>query len=389
MILVKLAYLLLLAGLVLFFMLFKDPLSLILLLSILLLPACSWLWLRIAGRRVQVRMLCPSGTLTAGEQAELQLSLQNPGILPIPHAVFRIRYGNTLAQQSETIVVSSGLPSGSSQIIGLQLLPEYCGFLRIEIVRIQLYDMLRMFRMNKRPPQAKELFIAPHIWPMQAACGQVLSRDSEQEVFSRYRPGDDPSEVFALREYQPGDRLNRIHWKLSEKNSGLIVKEFSLPLGQAAVLFVEWKQASLPEQHALLETLISASTAFSAADIPHNLCWFDPRNEQLTTVSVNDDSVYEGLRRLMSTPVHNLSSSLHCIEPDRSISHLVYLTGAVQPEQLARLEQLHADRITVFSIDADDAHTACTERESAAFSQIELCSVAPHRIEAALQGVVL
>ena len=160
MILVKLAYLLLLAGLVLFFMLFKDPLSLILLLSILLLPACSWLWLRIAGRRVQVRMLCPSGALTAGEQAELQLSLQNPGILPIPHAVFRIRYGNTLAQQSETIVVSSGLPSGSSQIIGLQLLPEYCGFLRIEIVRIQLYDMLRMFRMNKRPPQAEELFIS-------------------------------------------------------------------------------------------------------------------------------------------------------------------------------------------------------------------------------------
>ena len=148
MILAKLAYCLLLVGLVFFFLLFKDTLSLILLLCIFLLPGFSWLWLRIAGSRLRIRLLCPSGTLPAGEQIELQLFLQNPCILPIPHAVFRIRYRNKLAQQDETILVSTGLPARSSQTIGLQLLPEYCGCLRAEITQIRLYDMLRMFRIR-------------------------------------------------------------------------------------------------------------------------------------------------------------------------------------------------------------------------------------------------
>lgn len=389
MILAKLAYCLLLVGLVFFFLLFKDTLSLILLLCIFLLPGFSWLWLRIAGSRLRIRLLCPSGTLPAGEQIELQLFLQNPCILPIPHAVFRIRYRNKLAQQDETILVSTGLPARSSQTIGLQLLPEYCGCLRAEITQIRLYDMLRMFRIRISAPPAQELWIMPHIWPMQPVSGQLLSQDSENETFSQYRSGDDPSEVFGLRDYHPGDRLNRIHWKLSEKNTGLIVKEFSLPIGQAAVLFAEWKQSPLPMQHALLESLISVSVAFSESEHPHNLCWFDPPGERLVTVPVSDASIYEGIRRLMSTPTHTLSSTLHCIDPDRSISHLIYFTAGVQPEQLVQLEQLHADRITVISVNADEEDAACFQRTAAAFPQLELCPVSPGCVGAALREVIL
>lgn len=389
MILAKLAYLVLLAGLVLFFMLFKDLLSLILLLCILLLPVFSWLWLRIAGRRLRVQLLAPGGTLTVGEPVFLQLSLQNPGLLPIPHAVFRIRYQNSLARQCETVVVSTGLPIRSSQTIDLQLLPEYCGCIQAEIIRIRLYDMLRMFRMHISPPPAQQLFVAPRIWHMQPVTRQILPRDSENEQFSPDRPGDDPSEVFGLREYQPGDRLNRIHWKLSEKNEGLIVKEFSLPMGQAAVIFAEWKQGTLPEQHALLESLVSVCAAFSGAELPCDLCWFDQAGQQLVTLPGNDSLAYDAVRRLMNTPVHDLPASLHCMDPDSSISHLIYLTPAVEPEQLIQLEQLHADRITVISIDDTEDAAACTEREIAAFPQLEICSVPPASISAALGEVTL
>ena len=38
----------------------------------------------------------------------------------------------------------------------------------------------------------------------------------DSDEFSMYRPGDDPSETFALREYLSGDRIRSIHWKLPE-----------------------------------------------------------------------------------------------------------------------------------------------------------------------------
>ena len=54
------------------------------------------------------------------------------------------------------------------------------------------------------------------------------SADSDR--FSTYKKGDDPSEIFDIREYADGDKIQRIHWKLSSKTGDLMVKEGSLPL---------------------------------------------------------------------------------------------------------------------------------------------------------------
>ncbi len=107
------------------------------------------------------------------------------------------------------------------------------------------------------------------------------------------------------------------------------------------------------------------------------------------TVPVSDASIYEGIRRLMSTPTHTLSSTLHCIDPDRSISHLIYFTAGVQPEQLVQLEQLHADRITVISVNANEEDAAYFQRTAVAFPQLELCPVSPGCVGAALREVIL
>ena len=40
--------------------------------------------------------------------------------------------------------------------------------------------------------------------------------------------GYDPSELFDVREFQNGDRLQSVHWKLSARTDELMVKELSL-----------------------------------------------------------------------------------------------------------------------------------------------------------------
>ena len=47
----------------------------------------------------------------------------------------------------------------------------------------------------------------------------------EAESYDDFQPGTDVSQIFDVREYRPGDRLQRIHWKLSAKSDGLLVRE--------------------------------------------------------------------------------------------------------------------------------------------------------------------
>lgn len=63
------------------------------------------------------------------------------------------------------------------------------------------------------------------------------SADSDR--FSTYKKGDDPSEIFDIREYADGDKIQRIHWKLSSKTGDLMVKEGSLPLMKEIHIFID------------------------------------------------------------------------------------------------------------------------------------------------------
>ena len=44
---------------------------------------------------------------------------------------------------------------------------------------------------------------------------------------------------FDIREYADGDKIQRIHWKLSSKTGDLMVKEGSLPLMKEIHIFID------------------------------------------------------------------------------------------------------------------------------------------------------
>ena len=89
----------------------------------------------------------------------------------------------------------------------------------------KIYDMLGIFflpiRIKKRsfvrvlPKQQK-----PKIIP-----------DSSNFTVTGYKPKPvGNSEIYELREYRHGDSLRNVHWKLSSKSDGLIVKEPNVPI---------------------------------------------------------------------------------------------------------------------------------------------------------------
>ena len=126
------------------------------------------------------------------------------------------------------------------------------------------------------------------------------------------RPGDDPSETFGLREYQTGDRLRSIHWKLSEKTDGLMVRQLGLPVDDSLLLLLDSSADAAPsaaEREALGEAAVSVSAALCGESIPHRLAWLDRASGELTFREVTC------LEELTQSLPDVLSSEIRCEEP--------------------------------------------------------------------------
>ena len=66
----------------------------------------------------------------------------------------------------------------------------------------------------------------------------------DSENYAPDRTGYDLAEVYALREYAPGDSLRQMHWKLSSKLDKLVVREPSLPVRRSVLVFWERTQTA-------------------------------------------------------------------------------------------------------------------------------------------------
>ena len=90
--------------------------------------------------------------------------------------------------------------------------------------------------------------------------------------------------MFDIREYADGDKIQRIHWKLSSKTGSMMVKDGSLPLTKALHIFIDLcvpyegeerhKNANL-----LVQGIYSISLYMIEHAIPQHYIWFDREND--------------------------------------------------------------------------------------------------------------
>jgi hypothetical protein len=105
------------------------------------------------------------------------------------------------------------------------------------------------------------------------------------------RPGDDPSEIFNIRSYMPGDAIDRIHWKLSSKTDKLLVREFGCPVERKILLLVDYRKPDrisgnhiMQDASKLLTMTYSVSLHLIGQQQSFALVWFDEVQGVLRTV---------------------------------------------------------------------------------------------------------
>lgn len=117
--------------------------------------------------------------------------------------------------------------SGKNHTIQIPFQADVCGQNRLRLKRICCYDIFGLMERDIPMLDEQILMVYPRETALQISSDQMISGGWEGEQRTLERLGRDMSEVFEVREYQPGDDVRRIHWKLSGKLGKMLIRQAS------------------------------------------------------------------------------------------------------------------------------------------------------------------
>ena len=208
----------------LFFLFYRGHISHFLFVLALCLPAFSLLFALPTCFSIRLEMAFALSFGKKGEETALQLQIRNIFLFPCSCLRIRIKYQNQLGGQEEALQTEElRMAVGPFRTLGVQrkFSSDFAGKIVAKIERVRICDFLGVFSLPvwRRKSSKREdcFYVLPQQQTLPPSLVETIQQDMEPTAYSTNRPGDDPAEIFQLREYQAGDSLRRIHWKLSDR----------------------------------------------------------------------------------------------------------------------------------------------------------------------------
>jgi hypothetical protein len=316
----------------------------------LILPIILLIIILLIKFKIKIDIISDNSIGNKKEKVYFDLILKNNSIFPISNCQIRISYYNNFDKKVERKYILVPANSKSTQKISCNIISEHCGNISVNIEKIKIYDYLKLFSVSKRIKSSTNLSILPEIHQInELFCSYESEVAAESQYFSTSKSGDDPSEVFAIREYKEGDKLQRVHWKLSTKYDELMVKEFSLPLVSDGIIFIELfsNMKNLKVLDSIIETTISISYNLLANNLFHYIAWYDNEKHEFYKIKIDsEEELFSTIHLIMSTKPY--SDKLYTLTYFNSLNENMHYSASfyITPEisqnintEIARLSQ--------------------------------------------------
>ena len=302
----------------------------------------------------------------------------------------RLTVENTLTGQQEeehfTFTASS-----NPQVLEHQLSSPTCGQVVCRLDKLWVSDYLGIFSLplGRRRRQEAAVFFWPSVAGVDLAVQEGNMPDAQGERYSQRKPGDDPTELFALREYREGDRLSRIHWKLSQKMGKPLVKELGLPIADHLFFLLDLNGTGV-EADTLLDAFATLSHFLAERETAHRVGYWDTRGNRLRCLEISQpEDLLPVWREILSSQGLAPLPSLEGEALPAGVSHCLYLCCMPQPSLLGALRaQYPAARLSVLQA-AESWTTARESRSNTLGGEAQLTVLRPGRIAENLNGFLL
>lgn len=179
-----------------------------------------------------------TATAVKGDRPVMKVRISNEKLFPF--TLMKITIQTTLPDN--TTIKEISLAPKSDAVFDIELNCAYRGPYRVGITKMLITDVFGLlsmrFNMRILPYyRLKELIVYPKVIHLPYLPSQDLDdkyKNSLTHSFSDY------GEVFsAIRQYQPGDPLKKIHWPSAARYRELYVKNYDTPNETSVIIFID------------------------------------------------------------------------------------------------------------------------------------------------------
>lgn len=312
----------------------------------LALPVVSGGFLLLERKKIQCFFEIKDVT-AKNQKATGSLCVENHGFLPLPRLGCHLAFWNRLTGEKSRQDVYCSVPAKKIQQIEWELTSKFCGNVQVTLESVSCSDAFGLWKTVLKPMETSQVVVLPDLFSVEVDITDSNTANWESVTYSDMKKGDDPSEIFGVREYVPGDSLKNIHWKLSGKMDDLYVKELSLPIENSILVIYETGiLGERPERacvrSAMMEAYLTVSQALIQEGYTHALGWYDQEKERFCCEEVSSQDDLAGMMGglLGLAPGENDFGSLHYYLQEyieNPFAHVVYVTAKEPGEELKRM----------------------------------------------------
>ncbi|HUF37781.1 MAG TPA: DUF58 domain-containing protein [Anaerolineales bacterium] len=273
----------------------------------LILIAGTWLWSKLSLRGVEVTRHPRIRRAHIGQIFEERFEVHNPGRLP--KLWLEVRDHATLpGTRGSHVITLIGSRQRRAYLARSRLMQR--GIFNLGPTTVASGDPFGFFPVERQIPVESTLLVYPLMVEVQSfpnPPGVMTGGEALQRRTHYVTPN-----AAGVREYMPGDSLNRIHWKTTVRKDKLMVKEFELDPQADIWLFVDGERAvhsALPYTPADLSRNVFLQESLEEIKLPPTT------EEYAATVSASLARFYLGKRRAVG--IVSSSRSVELLPPDR------------------------------------------------------------------------
>lgn len=321
------------------------------LMAVLTLYVAGFLLLLNRGRRLQWKVSA-GGSSEKNQPFMFKVTARNRGWLPV--VFLGLDFDMTNLSNGENLIVSENISMGpgAERTFDLDLKSKYSGVIRLSLDRAYISGILGIVKRQIPVEMEMDYTVFPSISEMNLNQETIAGYDMESFKYSDSKKGNDPGEIFGIREYQPGDSVKTIHWKLSGKLGHIMVREMGFPVENNILILLDRKPVDNSPENVdrITDMFFSLSLAIAEQGIKHDIGWYDSSRMKFIVRTVeNTAAVWEKGAEALSAPSGGAMDSTvdEFIQSDADKIYSNYLIVSDQPADIERLMEYGA--VTEFS----------------------------------------
>jgi uncharacterized protein (DUF58 family) len=192
---------------------------------------------------------CDQDVLEIGETAVMEIEVKNQGRLSIPWLILEDALSRDALVQMPRHLKAEGprlaltrLAPGETASLKHQVIFLMRGYYQLGPLLLETGDVFGLHRRFRVATEPHFALVLPKVLPLQGY--NLASRRPIGEIRVVHRLFEDPTRLADIRPYQPGDPLNRIHWRSTARTGQIHSRVYESSRVAGAIFLLDFHEHS-------------------------------------------------------------------------------------------------------------------------------------------------